>query len=141
MIKVSCAVIIREQKILVTQRNVDSGNPLKWEFPGGKQEKGETIEECLKREITEELDINLKIWEKLIPITHSYEFGKIQLVPFICSISSGNIKLKEHQDFQWVKLNQLAEVDFTPADKKLIELPQNQSSLKKYLRKNMDNAG
>lgn len=139
MIKVSCAIIVQNNKILVAQRNSSSGNPLKWEFPGGKQMKGETIKECLAREIYEELDIQLKIIEKLTPVIHKYEFGKIKLKPFICTILSGQIKLREHHDIKWITLENLSDVDFTPADKKLIEMEENKLVLKKYIWKNMHN--
>ncbi len=140
MIKVSCALIIEQNKILVAQRNPDSGNPLKWEFPGGKQEKGESIKECLLREIKEELDIKLNIQKKLSPVIHKYEFG-IKLIPFICFISSGEIKRNEHHDLRWVYYPELSDVNFTPADKKLIELENNKNTLKKYLGENVDNSG
>lgn len=140
MLKVSCAIIIKNKKILVTQRNKNSGNPLKWEFPGGKQEAKETIEECMLREIKEELDLKIIIQKKLFPIIHKYEFGKIKLIPFICSIHSGELKLIEHHNYNWTTLNKINRFEFTPADKKLIELNKNITILKKYLWENVDNS-
>ena len=139
MIHVSCAIIVRKNKILVTQRDIKSGHPLKWEFPGGKQEQNETIEECLLREIKEELDVELKIKKKLSSVIHNYEFGKIKLIPFICIIINGTIELREHHDLQWITFEDYTNLDFTPADLKLIQLNKNKTALQEYLRENMHN--
>ncbi|MBK6285706.1 MAG: NUDIX domain-containing protein [Draconibacterium sp.] len=61
MIKVTCAIIIKNGRILVTQRKANSSHPLNWEFPGGKLNSGETLEYCIIREIKEELDIEIEI--------------------------------------------------------------------------------
>lgn len=101
MLRVTCAVIIHHGKILVAQRGVNSDHPFQWEFPGGKLKRGETPENCIVREITEELEIKIDILEKMYPVKWDYGFKKIELIPFLCSIKSGQINLTEHHHFLW----------------------------------------
>ena len=117
MIEVTCAIIEHNSKVLVTQRGEKMVLPLKWEFPGGKIEKGETDESCLIREILEELNINIKITKPLASNTHQYSDMKIvKLIPFICEWTGGEIKLTEHANFIWLSKNQLANLDWAEAD-------------------------
>jgi len=139
MLKVTCAIIIRQNKILVTQRNSASDHPFQWEFPGGKVNQGETAEDCVIREIGEELGVEIEIQGSLVAVKHDYGFKKIELIPFLCIIKSGQIKLNEHNDFMWVNFENLKEIDFAGADKKLIQQNENQKILEKYLWKNMHN--
>src|SRR5690349_8936814 len=107
MIRVACAVVFFEGKILVTQRAAHKNQPLLWEFPGGKIENGESPEECIVREIHEELDVQIRVKGALKPIEHDYETFGIQLFPFIAEIVSGSIKLSEHINFAWAKPEEL----------------------------------
>jgi 8-oxo-dGTP diphosphatase len=117
MIEVTCSIIEHNNKILVTQRSEKMALPLKWEFPGGKIEKDETAEACLIREILEELHINIKITKQLNSNTHQYSETKIiKLIPFICELVSGDIKLTEHANFLWLSKNELVNLDWAEAD-------------------------
>ena len=117
MIEVTCSIIEHNNKILVTQRSEKMALPLKWEFPGGKVEKDETAEACLIREILEELHINIKIKRQLNSNTHQYSETKIiKLIPFICELVSGDIKLTEHANFLWLSKNELVNLDWAEAD-------------------------
>ena len=117
MIKVTCAIIEHNNKVLITQRSAKMALPLKWEFPGGKIEKNETAEACLIREILEELNINIKIKKQLNSNTHEYSETKIiKLIPFICQLVSGEIKLNEHASFLWLSKNELVALDWAEAD-------------------------
>jgi 8-oxo-dGTP diphosphatase len=117
VIEVTCALILdRENKILVTQRSSLMSLPLKWEFPGGKIEPNETAEQCLIREIKEELNIHVEIVGSMPPNIHSYPSITIKLVPFICRHIDGDILLKEHADFQWLQPNDLLSLDWAEAD-------------------------
>ncbi len=117
MIKVTCAIIEHNNKVLVTQRSEKMALPLKWEFPGGKIEKGETAEACLIREILEELHINIKINKQLNSNTHQYSETKIiKLIPFICELTGGEIKLTEHANFLWLSNSELVNLDWAEAD-------------------------
>ena len=92
-------------------------HPLKWEFPGGKQEKGETLEGCLKREIKEELGLDITIREKLQASKHQYTNSKeICLHPFICTVLSGQLALKEHKQITWLPVIELPTLDWAEAD-------------------------
>ena len=117
MIDVTCALIIDNQnRLLAARRSNIMSLPLKWELPGGKVELGESPEECLIREIKEELDIEIEINKNLIPSTHSYPTVTIKLIPFICKQVSGKIALKEHADFKWLNTNELLDLDWAEAD-------------------------
>jgi 8-oxo-dGTP diphosphatase len=117
MIAVSCAIIVNdENKILVTQRGASMKLPLKWEFPGGKVEANESPENCLIREIKEELDIDINIKSSLEPVEHHYKEFSIRLIPFVCKINSGKIKLSEHADYRWLNKNELLDLDWAEAD-------------------------
>jgi 8-oxo-dGTP diphosphatase len=122
MIEVSCAIIVNNiDEILVTQRSASMKLPLKWEFPGGKIEKGETAEECLIREIREELGIEIIIQNSLPFVEHHYDDFSIRLMPFICKINAGEIRLTEHAAFLWVERSELMEMDWAEADLPIME--------------------
>ena len=95
MLKVTCALIIRDNKLLITQNNFKSDHPFQWEFPGGKIKTGETLENCIKREIMEELEIEIEILSTMKAVIYDYGFKKIKLYPFLCSIKNGKIKLSK----------------------------------------------
>jgi 8-oxo-dGTP diphosphatase len=118
-----------------------SEHALKWEFPGGKLQQKETAEQCIVREIKEELNVEIKIIKRLCPVDYNYGFRHIQLLPFFCTIGSGEIKLTEHKEMRWISLKQFKEIDLLEADRKLIENEKNRQLLEKYLWKNMNDSG
>jgi mutator protein MutT len=95
--------------------------PLKWEFPGGKINDGERPEDCLSRELHEELGIAVVISRSLAPVTHQYPTFIITLYPFVCRISSGEIILHEHKAFAWLPPEKLHELDWAEADIPVID--------------------
>ncbi len=113
---VTCAIIERDGLILAAQRSADMNMPLKWEFPGGKIDSGETPEECLRREILEEMGIRIRVEESLPSSTHQYPALKVTLYPFICSIESGEIILHEHSAISWLSPSELHTLDWAEAD-------------------------
>lgn len=135
MLKVTCALIVQDNKLLITQNNGNSDHPFLWEFPGGKIKNNETAEHCIHREIKEELELEIEILGKINPVEFDYEIKQIELIPFICSIKSGEIILNEHQAFQWIDIDELKRIKFSGADKKLIDQKENLEILKEYLRK------
>ncbi len=138
MLKVVCAIIVNESKMLITQ--IGSGSrAFEWEFPGGKIKPGETTEDAVLREIGEELDIEIKIAAPMIAMFYNNGEQDFQLIPFICNIQSGEIKLVEHHDMRWVNFDELEKMNLSAADKQLIQLPENRLILKKYPRKDMHN--
>ncbi len=116
MINVTCAIILKGNKVLVTQRSEKMKLPLKWEFPGGKLESNETEQECIIREIKEELNINIEIIGKLSCCIFDYGSFNINLIPFISNYISGEIVLSEHKDFKWMKKSDLSSLDWAEAD-------------------------
>ena len=120
-IHVTCAIIEKDGKVLSTQRSESMSLPLKWEFPGGKIHVGERPEDCLKRELHEELGIEVAVGRALSPTTHHYPTFIVTLYPFICSITSGDITLHEHKDLTWLAPEKLHELDWAEADMPLIE--------------------
>ena len=117
MIKVTCAIIVNaDGLVFAAQRSATMSLPLKWEFPGGKIEPGETAEACLIREIKEELHVDVEIVASLPANTHQYPNVTIQLIPFVCRIISGQILLKEHLDFRWLPKDELLALDWAEAD-------------------------
>lgn len=116
LIHVSCAIIEKEGLVLVTRRGPQMSHPGKWEFPGGKLNSGETPEQCLVREIQEELALGIEITRQLRPSTHDYPNLSVTLYPFICTITGGEILLHEHSAFAWLTPSQLATLDWAEAD-------------------------
>lgn len=117
IIPVTCAIIFHLGKVLAAQRSETMDLPGKWEFPGGKIEEGENPQDCLIREIEEELSIKIKIFGSLSPSEHSYSNGKIiRLIPFMASLESFNFQLLEHEQIAWLAEKELFSVDWAEAD-------------------------
>ncbi|WP_236581854.1 (deoxy)nucleoside triphosphate pyrophosphohydrolase [Sphingobacterium spiritivorum] len=90
--------------------------PLKWEFPGGKIESGESKKDCLIREIKEELHLHIEVNEPLKMVEHHYTDFSLQLFPFVCSVRSGQLTPQEHAQALWVSKQQLMDYDWAEAD-------------------------
>ena len=88
----------------------------KWEFPGGKVDDGETPEQALKREIQEELCLEIEINTKVLEWSHEYSFGKVDFVAYNSRVLGGTLELVEHMDAKWVGIKELLGYDWTPAD-------------------------
>lgn len=117
MIDVTCALIRNEEnQLLVVQRGAASDHPFRWEFPGGKLDEGESEEDCIIREIREELSIDIVICHRLKVAEYDYGHKQIRLIPFVCDTLDDLPLLTEHIDFKWVKPSDLAKVDFCEAD-------------------------
>jgi 8-oxo-dGTP diphosphatase len=133
MIDVCCAIIINGTKILAVQRGPESSHPKKWEFPGGKIQSGEKANQCIVREIDEELSVRIKILDQIEFIDFDYGHKQIRLIPFVCKISSGEIFLTEHISMHWFKFDEWNTIDWAGADQKLII--QNLESLRMLMEK------
>jgi 8-oxo-dGTP diphosphatase len=120
-IHVTCAIIEQDGLILAAQRSATMSMPLKWEFPGGKIDPGETPEECLQRELLEELGIHVCVAKKFPISTHNYPNFAITLYPFACTITSGGIVLHEHTAISWLPPTELLSLDWAEADVPVIE--------------------
>jgi 8-oxo-dGTP diphosphatase len=117
MIHVTCAIILNERKqVFVAQRNSIMHLPLKWEFPGGKVEEGESLQDCLIREMKEQFDMTIEIISQLPPNEHEYTDKTIKLIPFLCLWIAGVISLKEHAAYRWLEPRNLLDLDWAEAD-------------------------
>lgn len=114
-IHVSAAIIMKDNKIFVTQRGYGEFKDW-WEFPGGKIEEGETPEECLKREIKEELKADINIDKYLCTVEYDYPNFHLKMECFICSLIDGHLELVEAEDAKFITKDQLDSIDFLPAD-------------------------
>ena len=114
-IEVSSAIIIRNNKVFVTQRGYGEFKD-KWEFPGGKIERGESAEECILREIKEELDADIKIIRFLDKIEYSYPTFHLIMHNFLCELKNNHLTLREHEAAKFVDIIEIDEIDFLPAD-------------------------
>ena len=119
---VVAAIIKKDNLYLVTQRNRDKHMGLKWEFPGGKVEANETLQEALTREIHEELNININVYEKIAE--EIYKDSKINIVLhyFLCSIKDGVISLNEHEAMEWADKTDFDKYDFVVGDGNITSL-------------------
>lgn len=122
LISVVGAVISRDGKILAAQRKEESSLGGFWEFPGGKIEANETPKEALAREIKEELEADIEIFEEICTVDHEYDFGIVRLTTFRCTLLSDSISLHDHQDTRWLTLHELRDVNWAPADIPTIEI-------------------
>ncbi len=106
---------------MAAQRSASMSLPLKWEFPGGKVNPGESLEGCVKRELLEEMGIGIEIKSALPPHTHHYSGYSVTLYPFICAVASGKIVLHEHADANWLPPEKLRTIDWAEADSPVID--------------------
>ena len=114
--------IVRDQRgrLLICQRPDHVSLPGLWEFPGGKRQPDETLEQCLTRELREELAIEVRPVEALSPIQHEYPFACVRLHPFLCTQTGGEPRAIACQRFAWIESRRLAEFHFPPANRPLL---------------------
>jgi 8-oxo-dGTP diphosphatase len=121
MKKVTAALLVKDDNILIAQRSSTDKLAGKWEFAGGKIELGETPEECLVREIQEEFQIEIKVGNYFGDSIYHYKQGSIQLLAYWCERISGELKPTVHDDYKWVSFKDLRKFDFAPADIPFVE--------------------
>jgi mutator protein MutT len=119
---VTAGIIFNGNRILLGKRRKSSHLGGLWEFPGGKQEQGENLEECLKREIREELAIDVEVGDLYTSVDHAYETFSITLHLFICRLTRGEPIALGVADFQWVTLAELPNFEFPPADRQILDI-------------------
>ena len=127
VIKVTAAVMVHDGMLLIAKRKSTARLPNMWELPGGKVERNETPEECLKREINEEFDIEITVGEYLGSSIYSYDFGTIELMAFRSDWNSGDFILKDHDEIRWVFAHELDQFEFAPADMDFVEKLKNRA--------------
>lgn len=117
-IRVVAGMIERDGRYLITQRRPVATLPLLWEFPGGKVESGEPDEAALARELREEMDIVVKVGERIIHVEHAYADYDIDFRVYRCQLVSGEIRHLKVHDHRWVLPTELDRYEFPAADEK-----------------------
>ena len=125
--QVTAAIIEKSGKLLIAKRRLNGTLGGKWEFPGGKIEPGETPEECLRRELKEEFDIESEIGSFVVASKFRHFFVPIELLAYNVKWASGDMKIKEHEEVKWVTVNELGGYDFMEADRSIVEVLCNSS--------------
>ena len=121
-IDVAAGLVFHQQKLLITQRLKGSHLAGLWEFPGGKREPGETFEDCLVRELREELGIEVSLGRAFAEITHDYPGKTVHLKFFLCRLAKGEPRTIGCAAYEWATKERLAKRDFPSADERLLEL-------------------
>ena len=127
-VEVAAGLVFRNGLLLITQRRPEDHLGGLWEFPGGKRESNETYEDCLRRELREELDIDVVVQELVESISHDYPDKSVHLKFFRCEWCKDEPKKIHVHDFAWVNHSELAKYEFPAADARLLELLQNNAS-------------
>jgi 8-oxo-dGTP diphosphatase len=121
IIDVAAALVFRNGKLLITQRFAEDHLGGLWEFPGGKREEGESFEECLRRELDEELSIQVEVYEVVEEITHVYPEKTVHLRFYRCQWRCSEPVAVGCADFNWIRPTELRRYDFPAADAQLLE--------------------
>jgi mutator protein MutT len=121
VIEVSAALIFRAGKLLITQRHAKSHLGGLWEFPGGKREPGENFEQCLVREIREELGVEIAVGELFEEIRHDYAEKSVHLKFFVCQLLAGEPQPLDCAAVKWIDKSELGAHEFPAADARLLE--------------------
>ena len=121
MIDVVAAVIKKNNLYFIAQRNRNKHFAYYWEFPGGKVDNQETFENALKREIKEELSINIAVLKHIASEKHKDEKIDVNVHYFLCELLNENIILSEHEDMKWLQKNDLKHFKMAPGDSKIIK--------------------
>jgi mutator protein MutT len=120
VVEVSAGLIFRSGKLLITQRHAGAHLGGLWEFPGGKREEGETFEECLVRELREELGIEVEVGQLLESLTHAYPEKTVVLKFFRCRWKQNEPRALDCLDLKWVTAGELRDYEFPAADARLL---------------------
>jgi 8-oxo-dGTP diphosphatase len=120
VVEVAAGLVFHDGKLLITQRPTTGHLANLWEFPGGKRERDESFEECLHRELAEELAIEVDELQLIESVEHTYPEKTVHLKFFHCTLAAGSPKAVGCQNFRWVNQNELSEFQFPAADEQLI---------------------
>ena len=120
-IQVTAAIFCKNGKYLICQRAHNDELPLLWEFPGGKTEAGETLEECIVRECKEELDVDIKVLGEFGRTNYSYAGKELFFTFFTAEIVGGELTTNVHEQIKWVSIAELKGYTFIPGDVEIVE--------------------
>ena len=121
VVEVAAGLICHDGRYLIAKRPTGVHLGGLWEFPGGKREQGETLEECLQRELFEELNIRIDILIPFHTIKHEYPEKTVELHFFRCTIGPGLARPVDCADIRWVLPSEMGNYQFPPADRPVIE--------------------
>ncbi len=121
MKQVTAAIIRKDDKMLICQRAPDDECGMLWEFPGGKLEDGETLEQCIIREIREELELDIKVLGIFTESVYRFENKEIFFTVFNTEIMGGVMKLNVHNTAEWVTIKEMSNYKFMPADIEFVD--------------------
>jgi 8-oxo-dGTP diphosphatase len=121
MIKVAAAMLIKDGRVLIAKRKANDMLANKWEFPGGKIEVGESPEECLRREIQEEFQVEIAVGKYFGESKYRYDHASVHLIAYWAYLENGELKPTSHSEYCWASIDELDKYDFAPADKPLVE--------------------
>ncbi|MGI6751389.1 MAG: (deoxy)nucleoside triphosphate pyrophosphohydrolase [Anaerovoracaceae bacterium] len=121
MTEVVAAIIWDNDRFMICQRPAHKTRPLLYEFVGGKVELGEDKEQALIRECKEEIDVIIDVGEVFMDVNHEYPDMNVHLTLFNATICSGVPKKLEHNDIRWIKVDEISEYEFCPADKEILD--------------------
>ncbi|WP_066527597.1 (deoxy)nucleoside triphosphate pyrophosphohydrolase [Corynebacterium bouchesdurhonense] len=116
------AVIVRDGLVLAARRGPAMSMAGLWEFPGGKIEAGETKQESLAREISEELGVAIEVGEHIVTTSYEYGFGTVNLSTYYCALDDSTPVAREHAELRWVEPRQLLSLEWAPADVEAVNL-------------------
>ena len=129
VIEVSAGLIFRDGRLLITRRHADAHLGGLWEFPGGKREADESFEQCLVRELREELGVEVKVGEVFDSVTHAYPEKTVHLRFFVCEVISGEPQPLGCAALKWVSQAEMKSYEFPAADAHLLEKLQRKKEL------------
>lgn len=113
---VVCAIIERDGRFLIARRGEGRHLARKWEFPGGKVEPGEDEIDALRRELREELQVEVEITERLTPVAYAYPDRSLRLIAWRCRLVDGEPYAGEHEELRWIGIDEAGSYDFPEAD-------------------------
>lgn len=134
VIEVAAGIIYREGRYLIARRKPGVHLGGYWEFPGGKREEGESLEECLHRELFEELSIRVDVPIPYRVIRHAYPERTVELHFFRCAIEQGEAAPIDCEEIRWVLPEELAQFEFPPADRVIIDALQRDATIERVGR-------
>jgi 8-oxo-dGTP diphosphatase len=121
VVDVAIGIVVRESQVLICRRKAGRHLGGYWEFPGGKIANGETAEECVRRELGEEVGLGVKVGRKLDKVEYEYAGRRVRLWPFVCQVINGEAAAKAAEEVRWVEVTELRSYRLPEANGGLVE--------------------